>query len=52
MTQQKRTELIREIKELLQLDYESKKTSLHATFDEETIHLLKSVLKTCLRWSQ
>lgn len=45
MTQQERTELIREIKELLQLHYECKKTSVLSVFDEETIKVMKSVLQ-------
>lgn len=52
MTQQERTELITEIKELLRLDYEHKKTMFLSMFDEETIKLMKSVLKKYLKRSE
>lgn len=45
MTQQERTDLIREIKELLKLDYESKIALNGPMFDEETIKVIKSVLQ-------
>ena len=51
MTQQERTELIKEIKELLKMDYECKVSSRGSMFDDETIKLLKSVLQKCLSLS-
>ena len=44
MKQEERTQLIREIKELLQLDYESR-TTHGAMFDDETIKVMKAVLQ-------
>jgi len=51
MTQQERTELIREIKDLIKLDYESKVNSRGSLFDDETLKLMKSVLQKCLSLS-
>jgi hypothetical protein len=51
MTQQERTELIREIKELIKLDYEIKVNSRGSLFDDETLKLMKSVLQKCLSLS-
>jgi hypothetical protein len=51
MTQEERTQLIREIKELLQMDYESKVNSRGSMFDDDTLKLLKSVLQKCLSLS-
>ena len=48
MTEQERTELIREIKELLKMDYECKVNSIGSMFDDKTIKLLKLVLQKCL----
>jgi len=45
MTQEERTQLIREIKELLQLDYESRTTSHGSMFDDETIKVMQAVLQ-------
>lgn len=45
MSQEERTQLIREIKELLQLDYESRTTSHGVMFDDDTIKLMKAVLQ-------
>ena len=45
MTQEERTQLIREIKELLQLDCKSRTTSHGAMFDDETIKVMKAVLQ-------
>lgn len=44
MSQEERTQLIREIKELLQLDYDSRTSSYGAMFDDETIKIMKTVL--------
>jgi hypothetical protein len=51
MTQQERTELIREIKELLKMDYESKINLRCSMFDDDTLKLVKSVLQKCLSLS-
>jgi hypothetical protein len=51
MTQQQKIELIREIKELIKLDYESKVNSRGWIFDDETLKLMKSVLQRCLSLS-
>jgi hypothetical protein len=45
MTQEERTQLIREIKELLQLDYQSRIASRGSMFDDETIKIMKAVLQ-------
>jgi len=47
MTQQERTELIREMKELLQLQQDNN----NMLFDKETIELIKVVLQKCLTMS-
>ena len=46
MSHQERIELIREIKELLILDYESRINSYGSLLDEETIKIMKSTLKS------
>ena len=51
MTQQERTELIREIKELLQMQEESRNTAQGRMFDDETIKAMKAVLQKCLALS-
>lgn len=48
MTQQERTKLIKEIKELLKMDYKCKVKTKDSMFDDETIKLLKAVLQKCL----
>jgi hypothetical protein len=48
MTHQERIELIREIKELLQMQEESRNSAQGKMFDEDTIKLMKSVLQKCL----
>jgi tRNA C32,U32 (ribose-2'-O)-methylase TrmJ len=51
MTQQERTELIREIKELLQLHERSLKRGKGIIFGEETLSLMTSTLQKCLMLS-
>ena len=48
MTHQERIELIREIKELLQMQEESRDSAQGNMFDEDMIKLMKSVLLKCL----
>ena len=48
MTQEDRTQLIREIKELIKLDFESRTTSYGRILDDETLNKMRLVLKKML----
>jgi len=51
MSQEERTQLIREIKELLQMQEVSRTIQPALMFNDETIKLMKDVLQKCLKLS-